>query len=161
MNLKFEIKFVESGKRAALYTIQFEDEATTEYNQFLSNPKNRACADFQPLRARLDDLINRYGFQQRFFKYESSPNDPIQALHYENKRLRLYCWRLSEKLMVAGNGGVKEVARYEDDRFLLNCVDRLKYFDRRYLERRQDKEIGIILAGNVLGFDGNPIFERE
>lgn len=40
------------------------------------------------------------------------------ALPVTSFKLRFYCLRLSDKILVLGNGGVKTSQRYEDDTFL-------------------------------------------
>lgn len=42
---------------------------------------------------------------------------------------RLYCLRLSDKILVLGIGGVKTSQRYEDDNLLNGCVVTLQKFE--------------------------------
>ena len=42
---------------------------------------------------------------------------------------RLYCLRLSDKILVLGNGGVKTSQRYEDDNLLNGYVVTLQKFE--------------------------------
>lgn len=44
--------------------------------------------------------------------------------------LRLYCLRLSDKILVLGNGGVKTSQRYEDDTLLNGYVMTLQKFEK-------------------------------
>ena len=54
------------------------------------------------------------GFLERYFRPEGKFRDNVCALPIESGRLRLYCLRLSDSVLIAGNGGVKAVRRYED-----------------------------------------------
>lgn len=52
--------------------------------------------------------------------------------------LRLYCIRISEKILVIGNGGVKKVRRFEDDPVLLDIVNKLRSVEHQiFVETRK------------------------
>lgn len=40
-------------------------------------------------------------------------NDSVVALPVTSSKLRLYCLRLSDRILVLGNGGVKNTRRYD------------------------------------------------
>lgn len=44
--------------------------------------------------------------------------------------MRLYCLRLSDRLLIIGNGGVSTKAKYEDDPVLLAFVNDLRDIDK-------------------------------
>ena len=51
--------------------------------------------------------------------------------------LRLYCIRISEKILVIGNGGIKKVRRFEDDPVLLDIVNKLRSVEHQiFVETR-------------------------
>ena len=50
--------------------------------------------------------------------------------------MRLYCIRLSDRLLILGNGGVTTINKYEDDPFMKDCVEKL-----RHLEKQLRKEV--------------------
>ena len=49
--------------------------------------------------------------------------------HYKSK-LRLYCLRLTDKILVLGNGGVKTSRTYQEDDTLQGYVIDLQKFER-------------------------------
>lgn len=57
-------------------------------------------------------------------------NDSVVALPGTSSKLRLYCLRLSDKILVLGNGGVKTSQRYEDDTLLNGYVMTLQKFEK-------------------------------
>lgn len=57
--------------------------------------------------------ILRIGALERFFRPEGGINDSVQALPIESGKLRLYCLRLSDQIVILGNGGVKNTRTYE------------------------------------------------
>lgn len=52
------------------------------------------------------------------------------ALPTFNSKLRLYCLRLSDKILILGNGGVKTTRTYEEDSKLKGHVLTLQKFER-------------------------------
>jgi len=116
----------------------------------------------------------------RWFRDESSAADP-NDLHAEAlcakipakdrarlskpyPSLRLYCFR-KDKVLVAGNGGVKEVQRVQDDDVLESAWNDVRYVMKRVHERlqtgaitlRHEYDDGYVETGFVL--NGNLYFE--
>jgi len=54
--------------------------------------------------------IARTGAQERYFRREGKMKDSVVALPVLASKLRLYCLRLSDKILILGNGGVKKRA---------------------------------------------------
>lgn len=55
--------------------------------------------------------------------------DSVQALPIDRCKLRLYCLRLSDEVIILGNGGVKDVKTYEQSARLNGYVMDLQKFD--------------------------------
>lgn len=91
MNLGFQIKQVENGLRGSLYSVQVCGQEKTEFERFLESDEVRAASEFDAFVSRLDDMVERFGFREDFFKKEGSTRDSVEALHYGNGKLRLYC----------------------------------------------------------------------
>ncbi len=74
--------------------------------------------------------------------------DNVCALPIESGKLRLYCLRLSDRILIIGNGGIKESRTYQEDKTLLGYVMDLQKFDsllKQYIEKGwlsvEEKEI--------------------
>lgn len=52
--------------------------------------------------------------------------------------MRLYCIRISDKLLIIGNGGVKRTATYQEDPVLHGIVNQLKNIE--YLIHAESKK---------------------
>lgn len=85
--------------------------------------------------------IARTGALERYFRNEGKMSDSVVAIPVTSSKLRLYCLRLSDKILVLGNGGVKKTRRYEDDPILNGYVMTLQKFEE--LLRRE------VANGNV------------
>jgi hypothetical protein len=57
-------------------------------------------------------------------------SDSVVALPVLASKLRLYCLRLSNKLIILGNGGVKTTRTYEDNANLKAYVMTLQKFEK-------------------------------
>ena len=56
--------------------------------------------------------------------------DSVTAIPIEGGKLRLYCLRISEQIVILGNGGVKTTKSYEEDPKLFGYVMDLQRFER-------------------------------
>lgn len=61
-------------------------------------------------------------------------SDRVCALPVLKSRLRLYCLRLSDKILILGNGGVKATRTYNEDDTLKGYVITLQNFDKLITE---------------------------
>ena len=85
--------------------------------------------DYQRIIAALQAIL-RIGALERFFRPEGSMNDSVQALPIESGKLRLYCLRLSDQIVILGNGGVKTTRTYQENPRLYGYVLDLQRFER-------------------------------
>ena len=56
-------------------------------------------------------------------------NDGVGALPISKSKLRLYCLRLTDKILILGNGGEKNTKTYEESEELKGYVMDLQKFD--------------------------------
>lgn len=71
------------------------------------------------------DRIGENGALERYFRYEGRLGDGVSAIPIETSNLRLYCIRLSDKILIFGNGDVKNTAAWEDSETLSVYVETL------------------------------------
>jgi hypothetical protein len=86
-------------------------------------------ADFRQI-ARFIDQILEFGALERYFRPEGKMNDSVVALPVLRSKLRLYCLRLSDKILVLGNGGLKGTRTYNEDDTLRGYVLTLQKFEK-------------------------------
>lgn len=70
-------------------------------------------------------------------------NDRVAALSIDSRKLRLYCLRISDQILIAGNGGVKDTRTYEESQELNGYVMDLQKFDKLLLQAQKDGTIEI------------------
>lgn len=155
MNYSFKLVPYERGCKASLYSVLLEGEAESEFNKFLADPEVSIHPKLGELLVQIDEIINRYGCQERFFREESSYLDVVAALWKGN--LRLYCCRYGNLILILGSGGIKTTRTYQEDAKLDESVELMATVSRLVDERIRTGELSI--SGNTL--KGNLIFSVE
>ena len=128
---KTTVELLKESEKASLYSISFEMDGTTEFEKFVAEFEINATynRDYQRIIAALQAIL-RIGALERFFRPEGNMNDSVQALPVESGKLRLYCLRLSDQIVIIGNGGVKSTRTYEEDPKLYGYVLDLQKFEK-------------------------------
>ena len=126
-----ELYLIQDGENCTIYTLQFLRDVESEFEKFVT--KFREDAEYSEDFSRIAAFIKRIaknGALERYFRTEGKMNDSVVALPVTSSKLRLYCLRLSDKLLILGNGGVKTSKRYEDDTLLNGYVMTLQKFEQ-------------------------------
>lgn len=101
MKKKTTLELVEQSEKVSLYSISFAMDKTTEFERFLNKFEEEASLD--------------KGALERYFRPEGRMNDDLCALPVESGRIRLYCLRISDEILILGNGDIKRTSSYEED----------------------------------------------
>ena len=137
---KAQILSVTQTEKAGLFTIIFEGESYDEFQKFLM--KGEADARLQPDLQKILDALKRMlsavGFLERYFRPEGKMRDRVAALPIQSSLLRLYCLRLSDGVLIVGNGGQKNTRTYDESDELSGYVLTLQKLDEllRAAERK-------------------------
>ena len=133
MNLmtKARIEYVASSDKATLYTIWFEGKTMSEFADFYAkfSAIDDLREDLNTILLALNKIIEN-GVYERYFRPEGKMNDGVCALPIDSGKLRLYCNRLSQQILIAGNGGVKETKTYNENQELSDYVLVLQRLDK-------------------------------
>lgn len=121
MNI-FELKIWDDEQRlCTFYTVKWDDAIENETDKFFSSYELETSEYYEPanilLRLIIQNIGNKYGAINEFFDREKNI---AQALPPKPKRripeieelginfpLRLYCYRITESIIVLFNGGIK------------------------------------------------------
>lgn len=109
MNLGFQLVRIKVGKKAKIYSIQYDGEDNHEFHKFLTNQEVLNHPDFEPLRKKIKELYDKRGLLLQYFRPEDElfTHSEICRIDYGVGRLRLYCIRWNDNLLILGGGGVK------------------------------------------------------
>lgn len=146
---EIDLVLVNETDKCTLYSIQFLNENESEYERFYNKFKDDA--EFNPDLMRIVAFINKIaqnGAFERFFRPEGKMSDHVVALPVINSKLRLYCLRLSDKILILGNGGIKNTRTYNEDDCLRGYVITLQNFEN-LLKEGQQKGIVTITEKNI------------
>ena len=126
-----ELFLIDEGENCTIYTLQFLRDVESEFEKFVSKFRDDAeySEDFMRIAAFIKRML-KTGAAERYFRPEGKMNDSVVALPVTSSKLRLYCLRLSDKILILGNGGVKKSQRYEDDSLLNGYVMTLQKFEK-------------------------------
>lgn len=125
-----KLNIVEQTETVSLYTIIFDNEEVSEFEKFIVKFKDNAKLqhDYQMILLALEKIMER-GALERNFRPEGKMNDNVVALPVYKSKLRLYCLRLTDKILILGNGGEKSTKTYEESNELKGYVIDLQKFD--------------------------------
>lgn len=139
-----ELIQLNKDKTCTLYTIQFVTEDKGEYVRFYNRFKDDAVYNADLVRiAKFIETIADRGAMERYFRPEGKMNDRVCALPVVKSKLRLYCLRLSDSILILGNGGVKDTRTYNENEELSGYVVTLQNFDRLIKDGVKDGTITI------------------
>ena len=126
-----ELLLLDSSENCTLYTIQFVNENKNEFEKFVSTFRENSeySKDYLIIAAFIKQIIER-GALERYFRPEGKFNDNLVAIPIYKSKLRLYGLRLSDKILILGNGGIKNTRTYQEDVLLSGYVLTLKRLDK-------------------------------
>lgn len=128
---ELDLVLVNETDNCTVYSIQFLSEDESEFERFYNKFKDDA--EYNPDLMRIVAFINKIatnGAFERYFRPEGRMSDHVVALPVVKSKLRLYCLRLSDKILVLGNGDVKTTRTYDENDTLRGCVLDLQKFER-------------------------------
>jgi hypothetical protein len=159
---KYTIELVEEYENINFYSIHIEGEELTEVESFF---------DKFPIGCEYDeeidviiswmDKIAERGALERYFRPEGKYGDGVGVIPIDvGNKLRLYCLRLTDKILVFGNGGVKDAAKWEDSETLAPYVKLLIETSRFISSRIKDGTI-VLVDKEIIGDLNFTIYEKE
>ena len=138
------LKTIEQTDNVGMFSICFDGSEVSEFEKFLNEFKDNATynKDFNVILLALSKIIDK-GALERFFRNEGRMNDNVKALAIDSRKLRLYCLRISDQILILGNGGVKNTRTYQEDSKLSGYVMDLQTFDKVLLKAQKSGKVTI------------------
>ena len=154
MKQEYKIELVEEYENVNFYSIHLEGKELTEMESFFEKfPIGCEYDDEIDTIIAWIDKIAEKGALERYFKPEGHYGDGVGVIPIDlGKKLRLYCLRLSDKILVFGNGGVKDTATWEESKELAPYVKLLIDTSRFITSRISDGSIVLVdkeIVGNL------------
>ena len=141
------------------YSVHLEGEELTEMEAFFEKfPIGSEYDEEIDVIISWIDKIAERGALERYFRPEGKYGDGVGVIPIDvGNKIRLYCLRLSDKILVFGNGGVKDAAKWEDSETLAPYVKLLIDTSRFISSRIKDGTI-VLMDKDIIG---NLIFTRN
>lgn len=125
-----ELLLLDQSENCTVYTIQFLSDDLNEFEKFVVKFQNDGELNkYYRIIAKFIDQILDFGTLERYFRPEGKVRDSVVALPVLRSKLRLYALRLSDKILILGNGGEKKTRTYDEDDTLRGYVLTLQRFE--------------------------------
>lgn len=139
-----ELILLNERNKCTLYSIQFASEDNSEYERFYEKFIEDAKLNRDLLRiVQIVDKIADEGALERLFRPEGRMKDSVVALPVLSSKLRLYCLRLSDGILILGNGGLKNSRTYQENDSLRGYILTLQKFEELLKEGKRDGTVVI------------------
>ncbi len=153
MTQRYFLELIEEHDAANFYSIHLNEEEISELERFFEKfPEGcEYDEDVDTIIAWLDK-IGETGALERYFRHEGKYGDGVSAIPIETSNLRLYCIRLNDKILIFGNGGIKDCKTWEESETLAEYVETLLDTSRFISSRINDGTLYIVdkeLIGNL------------
>lgn len=150
------IQSVRQTEKAGLFTICFDGESYNEFQKFITKNDEdvELHSDLQEILRVLRRMVDELGFLERLFRPEGKMRDRVAAIPVTSNKLRLYCLRLSDGVLIVGNGGRKRTRTYNENDELSGYVLTLQKLDA-LLKAAEKKGVISIEKTTISGLDDN------
>lgn len=153
---RYSVELVEEHDAVNFYSILLDGKELTELETFFDKFPVGCEYDKEvdTIVAWLDQIAER-GALERYFRPEGKYGDGVCAIPIESGRIRLYCIRLSDKILIFGNGGVKDAKTWEESETLSDYVELLMDTSRFLTSRIKDGKVLLVdkeIVGDLLFF---------
>ncbi len=127
------IEPLDEYESANFYTIRFNDEEDSEFDKFFS--KFDGIPEYESDFNVIISYLNKIGEQGVIDRYFRPEGGRVIALPIYSNKLRLYCFKISECVLLIGNGAHKEVEKVQDSEELSKYVSDLRITGKYLLSR--------------------------
>lgn len=151
---KAKIGSILQTEKVGLFSIIFEGNDLNEFERF--KEKFKDDAKYQANLNQILTIIGRIlqtGALERYFRYEGKPSDHVVALPTFGNRLRLYCLRMTDSILIVGNGSVKDTRTYQESSELNGYVISLQKLNSLIMQGLKDGSITIEQTDMIINED--------
>lgn len=143
---------VEEHDAVNFYSIHLDEEELSELERFFEKfPVGCEYDDEIDIIIAWLDKIGENGALERYFRPEGRYGDGVGVIPIDvGNKLRLYCLRISDKILVFGNGGIKDADSWQNSGTLAPYVEMLIDTSRFIISRIRDGKI-ILVDKDLVG----------
>lgn len=138
-------------EKVSMYSPKFDGETNNEFEKFLLANRNQAHPQLKKFFDAILSVIEKIGETgacERYFRPEGGNVKAVPTyidmprIDKRVGKMRLYCLRISERMLILGGGAVTTSQKYEDDPVLLTIIGDLRDIEDhiRRLVRQADTD---------------------
>ncbi len=148
----YSIELVEENEHVNFYSIHLEGKELTELEVFFEKfPVGCDYDEEIDVIITWMDKIAETGALERYFRPEGRYGDGVGVIPIDvGNKVRLYCLRLSDKILVLGNGGVKDTATWQESEELAPYV-KLLIDTSRFISSRMNNGSLVLVDKEIIG----------
>ena len=144
-------------ENVSIYSPKYDGESMNEFDKFLtannSHEEPQLKVFFDAIVSAIEQ-IEECGARENLFRPEGGRIKAIPLMVNVGRinrsvgKIRLYCLRYSDQVLIIGNGGVSKAGRYEDDPTHLGFVKDLRQIDQhiRLIAKQADTDFDDTVA---------------
>lgn len=162
MQQKYNIELVEEHNAVNFYSIHLDEEELSELERFFEKfPEGCEYDKEIDIIIAWLDKIGEKGALERYFRPEGKYGDGVGVIPIDvDNKLRLYCLRISDKILIFGNGGLKDADSWQNSKTLAPYVEMLIDTSRFIATRIKDGKI-ILMDKELIGNLNFTRYEKE
>jgi hypothetical protein len=146
MKKKITIELFEEGEKANIYSYRVNG-GDVEFEKFIDSfMDSDYTKDFEIIDDTIDRILKN-GAQERYFRPEGKMLDYLTAIPQKGLgcELRVFCLRISDSLIILGNGGIKpkSVKKYQDIEQLNSIAEEMQAISHRLSNYIKDYSITV------------------
>ena len=152
MKREYNIELIEEHSAVNFYSVHLTDTELSELERFFEKfPEGCDYDEEIDVIISWLDKIGEKGALERYFRPEGKYSDGVGVIPIDiGNRLRLYCLRLSDKILIFGNGSIKDSDSWQNSDTLANYVEMLIDTSRFITSRIRDGKI-VIVDKEIIG----------
>jgi hypothetical protein len=137
------VELLEEHQAVNYYAIRLDGDEETLFERFLSEfDTDEFQHDLDTITYWLDKIGTK-GALERYFKPEGHPKVKAIPLPPPSSILRLYCFRISDQILLLGGGKDKRVKKYQEDPELYRHVQIVTKVGFKLLRFRDHEKVFI------------------
>ena len=148
----YRIELVEEYDKVNFYSIHLDGKELTELESFFEKfPIGCEYDEEIDVIIAWMDKIAETGALERYFRPEGRYGDGVGVIPIDvGNKVRLYCLRLSDKILVFGNGGIKDTAKWQENEKLAPYV-KLLIDTSRFISSRMSDGSLVLVDKEIIG----------
>lgn len=162
MKQEYRIELLEEYENVNFYSIRMAGKELTELEAFFEKfPEGCEYDDEIDVIISWIDQIAERGALERYFRPEGNYGDGVAVIPIDvGNKIRLYCLRLSDKILVFGNGGVKDSRTWQESETLAPYV-KLLVDTSRFISSRIKDGTMVLVDKEIVGNLNFSRYEKE